>query len=685
MKNLSTGEKSQQRADPTFRERRRAKTAGEDIHTMHLRLLASLTLLLRVADVNAFSSTPALTPAHDEIPVPEPPTRRHVELGPDVTFPSHIDTNGNNLLSYDEALTYGESLPCNKYPGYAANLRLTWKANDADGDGHYSVAEALGHYHSLPAVVQNGLPACLGSDGNRRRLYDSDTVTSSAAVAAAVVPPPIPVPNPPEELVNNYDSIASTQLSLMVIYRCYQYNQCPAYVNQTKMDGFLKNVLTHFKAQESISQLSEQTTTQAIQKIKDEAHEKNAELETKALEAESLAAISATTGAVSAFLNDAPGFGLFLTAASLGTAVASQLIQITEANLEKGLQTYLSGFQQKVVDTPEMASIKEWSEAGKEMGLTFRLLQIGTSVENLQALFAALPIATQAAMLDSKMKPYFACGDPCKPYDELTVDLDKGLTALKTYISLMASPLVALENEQQLHNYIVAVANSTVGEPAQVQTSALSDINTKYFDGRLAAYSTFGLNLSGLWVVPLFIKYGPGRVWNWWRAGSNIPVVSSEGEIAIIVEERSGGTFEVDAVPFPQAENIPPEMRESLLIESGESLTDLQAIKEWLQNDALEEANKGPLTAALAKVPGPEFAASGETSKIGAFAKKAAPIGKAIIVLASAAILILEVISIVNTVELYNHYEKQIGEIASNTTKYYQDVIRAAKPPPSPP
>lgn len=153
---------------------------------IYMRLLASLTLLLRVADVNAFSSTPALTPAHDEIPVPEPPTRRHVELGPDVTFPSHIDTNGNNLLWYAEALAYGKSLRCNKYPGFEPNLHLTWKANDADGDGHYSVAEALGHYHSLPAVVQDGLPACLGSDGNRRRLYDSDTVTSSAAVTAAL-------------------------------------------------------------------------------------------------------------------------------------------------------------------------------------------------------------------------------------------------------------------------------------------------------------------------------------------------------------------------------------------------------------------------------------------------------------------------------------------------------------------
>ena len=42
----------------------------------------------------------------------------------------------------------------------------------------------------------------------------------------------------------------------------------------------------------------------------------------------------------------------------------------------------------------------------------------------------------------------------------------------------MVAPMVALENEQQLHNYIVAVANSTVGDPtAQVQTTALSDIN----------------------------------------------------------------------------------------------------------------------------------------------------------------------------------------------------------------
>ena len=465
-----------------------------------MRLLASLTLLLRVADVNAFSSTPALTPAHDEIPVPEPPTRRHVELGPDVTFPSHIDTNGNNLLSYAEALEYGKLLPCNKYPGFETYLHLTWKANDADGDGHYSVAEALGHYNSLPAVVQDGLHACLGSDGNRRRLSDSDTVTSSPAVAAALVPSPIPVPNQPQQFVDNYASTESTHLSLYVIWKCYfpQPIECPVGFSQTNMDGFLKNVLTHFKAQKSISQLSEQTITQAIQKIKDEAHEKNADLKTRTLEAESVAVISATSGAVSAFLGKVPGLGLFLTATSLGTAVASQLLEVTEADLKEGLQTYLSGFQQKVVDTPEMASIKEWSEAGAEMGLNIPLLMLGTSIENVQALFAALPIAAQAAMLDSELKKYFACPDPCNPYDQLTVDLDKGLTALKTYIKLMGGPLAALryESELKLQKYIIAVANSTVGDPAQVQPSALNDINTKYFGGRLADYSTMGLNLA---------------------------------------------------------------------------------------------------------------------------------------------------------------------------------------------
>ena len=46
------------------------------------------------------------------------------------------------------------------------------------------------------------------------------------------------------------------------------------------MDDFLSNVLTHFKTQDSIAQLTEQVSNAAVKAIKDEADERNADLRT---------------------------------------------------------------------------------------------------------------------------------------------------------------------------------------------------------------------------------------------------------------------------------------------------------------------------------------------------------------------------------------------------------------------
>ena len=178
-------------------------------------------------------------------------------------------------------------------------------------------------------------------------------------------------------------------------------------------------------------------------------------------------------------------------------------------------------------------------------------------------------------------------------------------------------------------------------------------------------------------------------MWNWWRAGSKIPVVSRSGEVeTVLVEDpdKDLSGFDlpatVEAVKFPQAADIPPAIKKAELIASGETFATTEEMADYLRL----EQNNAPLTATLETVPVEEFAESGQTSKIGAFANKAAPIGKALIVLASTAVVILEAFSIVDTVALYDDYEKQIEEIATSTTKYYQDVIRAAKPPPpSPP
>ena len=317
-----------------------------------MRLLASLTLTLLVARVNAFSSTPVLrrAPSPEDAPVPEPPPQRAPELSPDVTFPFVLDTDGDNLVSLEEALAYGVSLPCNNYSEYELYLRITWEANDADGDGHYSVEEARGHYLSLPGEVQAELPACLGYEGNGRRLSDEDTVvTTSPAVAAALKPAILPVPFPPPDFQDNYDSVESTRLGLSRIFTCFQYAQCPPGVTRDDMNDFLTDVLTHFKTQKSIAQLSEQDADAAVKKIKREADERNEDLRDLKLWEASLGITSAATGAASVFLESCPAVGLFLTGASIGTAVAAQALHLKEDEMTEGLTEYITGFQEKVI------------------------------------------------------------------------------------------------------------------------------------------------------------------------------------------------------------------------------------------------------------------------------------------------------------------------------------------------
>ena len=58
-------------------------------------------------------------------------------------------------------------------------------------------------------------------------------------------------------------------------------------------------------------------------------------------------------------------------------------------------------------------------------------------------------------------------------------------------------------------------------------------------------------------------------------------------------------------------------------------------------------------------------------------------VGKVIIVLVSAAIVVLEVLSIVSTVQVYDQYKDAIEQIASSTTEYYGEVIAAAQAAPT--
>ena len=240
--------------------------------------LLVFALALLVAHVSAFSSTPARTDAR-EPPVPDPPPRKLAPpLGANANFA--IDSNGDGVLSFAEAYEYGRSLPCNNYTEYQVHLLLTFSANDADGDGTYTKAEAREHFQSLPAEVQEGIAGCVGHTVNGRRLSDANVVLASPAFAATVKPAPLLFPTPHPEFEDNYYSYESTRLGLNILFECFAYERCPPGVTPDEMDDFLSNVLTHFKTLDSIAQLTEQVSNAAVQAIKDEADESNADLRT---------------------------------------------------------------------------------------------------------------------------------------------------------------------------------------------------------------------------------------------------------------------------------------------------------------------------------------------------------------------------------------------------------------------
>ena len=498
---------------------------------MYMWRLHAFALALLVAHVSAFSSTPARTDAR-EPPVPDPPPLKVVALGAIANFGSGIDQDGDGSLSFLEAYEYGRSLPCNNYTEYQVHLLLTWRANDADGDGNYTKDEARGHFLSLPAEVQEEIAGCAWHAGNGRRLSDAEVALASPAFAATVKPAPLPLPIPDPEFNDNYASYESTRLGLDVLFKCFEYERCPPGVTPDGMDDFLSNVLTHFKTQDSIAQLTEQVSNAAVKAIKDEADERNADLRTNSETVHGLQIASAVAGGASLFLRAAPGVGLFLTGSSIGTMVASQVVGLKQKELQEAVMEYITGFQKKVVDRPEMVAIREWSDAGSKMGAFFPRLQIGTSVESMWALFASLPVATQAAMTDESLQPYmydwkqgeFYCPDPCTyPYDHLTVD------AMKTYIKLMAAPPATLQfsgEPEKLRRYMLELANATVGELEQVELDGLTDINTKYFGEMIPNYAPISQGILGLYTVPVFFmsayQLRPSSVWKWWRAGAPI-------------------------------------------------------------------------------------------------------------------------------------------------------------------
>ena len=363
-----------------------------------------------------------------------------------------------------------------------------------------------------------------------------------------------------------------------------------------------------------------------------------------------------------------------------------------------------------------MASIKEWSETGAKIGLFFPRLQISTGVENLQALFSAIPLGTQAAMSDPNMRAYmhdgsvFYCSHPClTPYDHLTVD------AMKTYITLMALPMAALKyygEQQDLARYMIELANATVGAVASVKVNALGDLNSKYFNGMLQQYAFMGQNLAGVWVLPVFLKStvsGVKKMWNWWRAGARIPVPNSNGALVVTEGVPTAEIVEMDSkyAQFPAPADISPEMKEAVVdlfpdFEYGtrNSLTFSDELSVRLSeapfDDAsfvhevtgfddyalVQEGHEFP-TESSGRFTEAELTGSAESSKFGTLSKKLAVVGKVIIVLVSAAIVVLEVLSIVSTVQVYDQYKDAIEQIASSTTEYYEEVIAAAQAAPT--
>jgi len=683
--------------------------------------LHAFALALLVAHVSAFSSTPARTDARDP-PVPDPPPLRSVPLlGADANFEPDIDSDGDGVLSFREAYEYGRLLPCNNYTEYQVHLLLTWRANDADGDGNYTKGEARGHFLSLPAEVQEEIAGCAWHAGNGRRLSDAEVALASPAFAATVKPAPLPLPIPDPEFNDNYASYESTRLGLDVLFKCFEYERCPPGVTPDDMDDFLSNVLTHFKTQDSIAQLTEQVSNAAVQAIKDEADERNADLRRNTMTASSLNIASGGFGLASAFFKGSPGFGLFLTASSVGTMVGAAALNLKHKDLQEGVIEYLTGFQQKVVNRPEMSTIKEWSEAGTRMGAFFPRLQLMTEMDSMWALYGAIPVGTQAAMTDASLRQYmydeeerdFYCPDPCtNPYDHLTVK------AMKTYITLMAAPMAALDQDRALRrHYMIQLANATVGEYEAVKVDALTDLNTEFFNGQLASYVQLAQGLMGLWVIPVFFKSGYTVVWNWWKGGSRFVGI---GRATGIINSNIG---------FPSAkqlasidERLVKEVVRDMHSRGGQMVsykdgvpTDSYLSRRGLkmQTDARQMLNTKPSkwtsqqreffneqlhgkntagrpvsgTAAtkqkIAKLLDnnpqrkAQLAAVAKQNGMSKWARAKAIIGKGLAVLVVLAITVFEVLAIISAQQVYEKYEENIEEVASATKQYYAEIISA--------
>jgi len=701
--------------------------------------LHAFALALLVAHVSAFSSTPARTDARDP-PVPDPPPLRSVPLlGADANFEPDIDSDGDGVLSFREAYEYGRLLPCNNYTEYQVHLLLTWRANDADGDGNYTKGEARGHFLSLPAEVQEEIAGCAWHAGNGRRLSDAEVALASPAFAATVKPAPLPLPIPDPEFNDNYASYESTRLGLDVLFKCFEYERCPPGVTPDDMDDFLSNVLTHFKTQDSIAQLTEQVSNAAVQAIKDEADERNADLRRNTMTASSLNIASGGFGLASAFFKGSPGFGLFLTASSVGTMVGAAALNLKHKDLQEGVIEYLTGFQQKVVNRPEMSTIKEWSEAGTRMGAFFPRLQLMTEMDSMWALYGAIPVGTQAAMTDASLRQYmydeeerdFYCPDPCtNPYDHLTVK------AMKKYITLMAAPLVALDQDRALRqHYMIKLANATVGETGAVKVGALTDLNTEYFNGQLQTYVNSAQVLLQLWVIPVLFKSGYKVVWNWWKGGARfVGIGSATGRInsrigfpsaeqlASIDEQLdlTGGSrlvFEVARDVKDRGQrmvSISPETSEL----STSELSKIRARGKKMMIDSLEMARRKPsqwtpqqvkyfndqlhgtnpaTRQKIAKLmdhhktfpkwesgSGPfafkkreEMFAFAKQNEMSKWARAQAIIGKGLVVLVTLAITVFEVLAIISAQQVYEKYEENIEEVASATKQYYAEIISA--------
>ena len=417
---------------------------------------------------------------------------------------------------------------------------------------------------------------------------------------------------------------------------------------------------------------------------------------------------------------------------------------IKTKELEEGVIEYITGFQKKVVDRPEMDSIREWSIAGSNMGAFFPRLLIATTFESMWALFGAIPVATQAAMTDASLQPYmydwkqddFYCPDPCTyPYDHLTVD------AMKTYIKLMAAPAATLQysgEAEKLKQYMLELANATVGEFDQVPLGELTTLNTKYFGGMGPELVQIGQGLLGLYTVPVFFKSAyqlrPSAVWKWWKAGAPIydsgftrryipPAskligletsrmagfpsasqlnrvdnylvrkvvydIQDRGESMMIAATNGKGSI-VNGAQYSRGLDLKTQAREMLNNRPGQTsrAVDPRAWKPHQQrlfqsqlhdNTPSSLRTKKGIADQLDKSPAKKsrLAAIGKSSAVGKWTRFGYRLAKGLVVLVAVFIAVLEVFAIIAAHQVYDEYAEAIGKTAADVAQYYREVISA--------